>query len=189
MHLSLADNVGDERGIEQDLERSAAPLAIHTRHQLLGDDGLEVEREIEQELAVFVLRHQMEDAIQRLVGIVGMQSGETKVSSLGELQGKLHGLLTPDLADQDHVRRLTQRTFQRHIERLGVDPHLSLGHQTATMLMDELHRIFHRQNMTIGMLVAIADHRRLGGRFTRPGGANKQHQPPLGHRHLLQDFG
>ncbi len=52
-----------------------------------------LKEEIEQELAVFRLRHQMEDAIQRLVGVVGVQGGEAEVARFGKLDGQFHGFL------------------------------------------------------------------------------------------------
>ena len=50
----------------------------------------------------------MQDAIQRLVGIVGVQGGEAEVPRLGELDGELHGLLGADFTDEDDIRGLAQ---------------------------------------------------------------------------------
>ena len=187
MHLSLADDVGDERGVEQDLEGGDPALPMSGGEQLLGDDGAQVEGEIEQELAVLLLGDQMQDAIQRLVGIVGVQGGEAEVPRLGELDGELHGLLGADFTDEDDIRGLAQGIFEGDIEGCGVDPHLPLGHQAAIVLMDELHRILHRQDVAVTVLVAKADHGRLGGGLAGTGGADEEHQPAFGHGDLLQD--
>ncbi|MNH20182.1 hypothetical protein D3C79_799420 [compost metagenome] len=111
------------------------------------------------------------------------------MARLGKLDGQLHGLLVADLADEDDIRRLAHGVLERHIEGFGIDPHLPLGDQAATVLMHELHRIFHRQDVTVPVLVAITNHGRLGGGLAGAGGADEQHQPALGHGHLLQDGG
>ena len=135
-----------DRGVEQDLEGGDPALPVSGGEQLLGDDGAQVEGEIEQELAVLLLGDQMQDAIQRLVGIVGVQGGKAEVSRLGELDGELHGLLGADFTNEDDIRGLAQGVFEGDIEGCGVDPHLPLGHQTAIVLMDELHRdVYKRQ--------------------------------------------
>ncbi|MNH40004.1 hypothetical protein D3C79_1012530 [compost metagenome] len=54
------------------------------------------------------------------------------------------------------------------------------------MLVDELHRILHRQYVAIAVLVAVADHGRLGGGLAGARGADEQHQAALGHGDLLQ---
>ncbi len=69
-------------------EGRTAAASVQAGQQLLGHDGTQVEGEIEQELAVFLLRDQVQDAVQRLVGIVGVQGGEAEVAGLGKLQGK-----------------------------------------------------------------------------------------------------
>ena len=66
-------------------------------------------------------------------------------------------------------------------------PTLPLGHQTAIVLMDELHRILHRQDVAVTVLVAKADHGRLGGGLAGASGADEEHQPAFGHGDLLQD--
>ena len=58
----------------------------------------------------------MQDAIQRLVGIVGVQGGEAEVPRLGELDGELHGLLGADFTDEDDIRGLAQGSFEGDIE-------------------------------------------------------------------------
>ncbi|MNM45568.1 hypothetical protein D3C81_564940 [compost metagenome] len=57
------------------------------------------------------------------------------------------------------------------------------------MLVDELHRILHRQYVAVAVLVAITDHGRLGGGLASPRGTDEQHQPAFGHGHILQDGG
>jgi hypothetical protein len=52
--------------------------------------------------------------------------------------------------------------------------------------MDELHRILHRQDVAVTVLVAKADHGRLGGGLAGASGADEEHQPAFGHGDLLQ---
>ncbi|MCY1435404.1 hypothetical protein D9M71_514990 [compost metagenome] len=130
----------------------------------------------------------MDDPLQRLVGVVGVQGRQAQVAGFGEGHGVVHGFPRADFADHDHVRRLAQGVLQRHFEGLGVQPHLALGDDAALVLVDELDGVFDGDDVAGGILVAIADHRRQRGGLTGTGGTDEDHQAALGHRQLLEDF-
>jgi hypothetical protein len=54
------------------------------------------------------------------------------------------------------------------------------------MFVDELDRILDRDDVILRMLVAMADHRRQGGRFARAGRADDDHQTARHHRDVFQ---
>ncbi len=188
VHLALADQVGGQRGVQQHLDHRPPPLAVGGRHQLLGDDGLEVQRQVHPHLAMTVGREEVDDPLQRLVGVVRVQGRQAQVAGLGEGHGVVHGLPRAHLADHDHVRRLAQGVLQRHLEGVGVQPHLALGDDAALVLVDVLDRVLDGDDVPGGVLVAVADHRRQRGGLAGAGGADEDHQAALGQRQLLEDF-
>ena len=71
-------------------------------------------------------REEIEDALDRLVGVVGVKRGHAKVAGLGEGDRGFHRFVIADLADQDHVRRLAQGVLQRVRVGQGVEADLAL---------------------------------------------------------------
>ena len=96
----------------------------------------------------------------------------------------LHRLAVANLADHDHIGRLTQRILQRHLPVQRIHPHLAVRHDAVLVHMHELHRILDRDDVAVTVLVAVADHRRQRRRFARTGRPHHQDQPALGHRQL-----
>src|SRR6185312_10222413 len=125
--LALEDQVRDQGRVEQDLQRRHAALAVRLLDEALGDDALDVEREVHQQLMAALFREQVDDAVQGLVGAVGMQGREAEVAGLGELHRVLHGLAVADLTDQDHVRRLAQGVLEGDLPVVRVHAHFALG--------------------------------------------------------------
>src|SRR5690606_33787933 len=79
MNLALADQVGGQWRIKQYFNCRTPALAVRSWYQLLGDDRLEVERQIHPDLVVLLRREEVDDPVQRLVGVVGVQGTETEV--------------------------------------------------------------------------------------------------------------
>jgi hypothetical protein len=66
-------------------------------------------------------------------------------------------------------------------------PDLALGDDAVLVRVHELDRVLDGDDVTLAVLVAVADHRRQRGRLARAGAADHDHQPALGHRDVLQD--
>jgi len=99
---------------------------------------------------------------------------ENEVAGLRRLERRLGGLLVTKLADQDHVGILAQHTPECLHEGLGVEPHLALGHDAAAVWVDDLDRVFDRDDVLPARSVDLVDHRREGRRFSRPGRAGDE---------------
>ena len=97
-----------------------------------------------------------------------------------------HRLAVADLADQDHVGRLAQRVLQRHLPAQRVHADFAVRDDAAAVRMHELDRVLDRHDVTLAVLVAMADHRRQRVRLARAGRAHHDDQPALGHHHVLQ---
>ena len=157
------------------------------RNQLLRDHALEVQRQVHQQLVAAVLGEEVDDAVHRLVGVVGMQGAQHQVAGFGEGDRVVHALAGAHLADHDHVGRLAQGVLQRVLPAVGVDADLALGDDAAFVLVHELDRVLDGDDVPGGVLVAVADHRRQRGRFAGAGGADENDDAALGHRQGLDD--
>ena len=72
----LKDQLGHQRGVEQDLHRRNQPRLVLARQQALRNERLYVEGQIHQHLRPFLLGEKINDAIEGLIGIVGMQGSQ-----------------------------------------------------------------------------------------------------------------
>jgi len=70
------------------------------------------------------------------------------MSRLGKGDCMLHGFSVADLADQDHVRGLSQGVLQRVVPGMRVDAHFPMCDKRLQRLMYELDRVFHRDDVT-----------------------------------------
>ena len=126
-----------------------------------------------------LVREEVEHALDRLVGVVGVQRAEHQVPGLGEVERGLDGLEVAHLADQDHVRRLAQRALERGGERRGVDADFALRDHAALVRVDELDRVLDGEDVPARVLIAVVDQRGERGRLARAGGAGHQDQAAL----------
>ena len=112
MRLALADQVADARGRDEHLGRDAAALAVGGRDQRLGDDALEADRELGADLALLGGREDVDDAVDGLRRVLGVERGEDEVAGLGRGQRRADRLHVAHLADEDHVGVLAQRGLE-----------------------------------------------------------------------------
>ena len=87
---------------------SGTAFAINRQYQTLRNNRPQVCRHVHEKLLPALFRKEVDDAIQCLVGIVGVQSRERQMSGLRELDTELHGFAIADLSEQDDVRCLAQ---------------------------------------------------------------------------------
>ena len=187
-HVTFANQVSRQRRIQQNFHTGATPLPVAGRNQLLRHHGFEVERQIHPQLSMPLRRKEVQNAIQRLVGIVGVKRTQTEVPRFSEGNGMLHGFTGTHLADHDHIRRLPQHVLQRHFERLGINAHFPLSNDAPFVLVHEFDGIFHGDNVAATVLVAVPDHRRQRGGLTRSRRPDKNNQPALGHRQVFDNI-
>ena len=133
----------------------------------------DVQRQVHQQLLAPLVREEVDDAIERLVGAVRVQRRQHQVSGLGELNAVLHRLAVADLTDQDDIGRLAQGVLQRGVPGIGVHADLAMRDDAALVLVDVLDRILDRYDVAARLLVAVADHRGQRGGFARAGAARR----------------
>ena len=186
--LALEDQVGDQRRVEQDLDRGDPALALRRGKQALARPApFEVQRQVHQQLGAPLFREEIDDAVERLVGAVGVQGGHAEVAGLGEGHRVFHGLAVAHLAHQDHVGRLAQGVLQRRASQLSVSMPSS-----RWVMMQFLCGCTNSIGSSMVMmwpkvvLVAVVDHRGQRSALARAGGAHEDDQAALGHGHVFE---
>ena len=147
MCFSLADQVADRRGRNENLTGDDAAPAVEGRQQLLGDDSLQGDRELRADLALLRRREDVDDPIDGLRRRLGVKSGEDQVACLGRGQGGGDRLQVAHLADQDHVRVLAQGGAQAEGEVGGIGADLALVDNRAFVVVKELDRVLDREDV------------------------------------------
>src|SRR5688572_9489431 len=186
MHLALEDQVGDQGGVQHDLDCRSPPLALLLRDKPLRNQRADVERQVHQHLVLTLFREEVDDAVERLVGAVGVQRRHAQVTGLGKGDGVVHGVAVADLADQDHVRGLAQRVLERRVPRVGVHAHFALGDDAVLVVVHVLDRVLDGDDVPVAVLVAITDHRRERRGFPRARAAHHDDEAALGHDYVLE---
>ena len=128
--LALLDEVAD-RGVGDQHLVGGDQAAADPRDQPLVDDAGERGGELDAHLGLLVGGEDVDDAGERLRGVVGVQRGEDQVAGLGDGQREPDRLQVAHLADQQHVGVLAQRRAQRVGERRGVGADLALVDRRA----------------------------------------------------------
>src|SRR4051794_28903873 len=101
-----------------------------------------------------------------------MQSPEDEMAGLGRGQRRRNRFEVAHLADEDHVRVLTQGGTERLREAHGIRADLALIDDAALVTVQELDRVLDREDVLGTVPVDLVDQRRERGRLTgagRPG--------------------
>ena len=120
-------------------------------------DALEHEGQLGPDLLLLVGREDVDDTVDRLRGRVGVQRGQGQVAGLGDGEAGRDGLQVAQFADQDHVGVLAEGILERVGEALGVGPDFALVDDAGLVPVDELDRVFHRDDVTLPLLVDLVD--------------------------------
>ena len=134
-------------------------------------------------------REELDIAADRLGRVDGVHRREHEVAGLGRLQRGLGRLGVAQLADQDHVRVLTEHAAQRLVERLGVEPDLALVDDAVHVRVEDLDRILDRDDVLPPRPVDVAEHRGERRRLARAGRAGDEHEAAVLGRELLDAGG
>ena len=134
-------------------------------------------------------REDVNDAVDRLGGAVGVQRREGQVARLGDRQTGVDRLVVAHFADEHDVWVLTEGVLQRGAERLGVRSHFALIDDAPLVLVDELDWIFDGEDMPLPLAIDLVDHRREGGGLPRARRAGDEHEAARLLRELGDDGG
>ncbi len=139
--LTPADQVANRVGGDHNLNRRVALAIVGRGNQLLGDHSEESERDLLADLRLVSGRERIQNAGDGLRGIVGMQRGEHQMPGLGRSQNSGDGLRIAHLADQNHIRSLTQNAAHGAGEIRSIAAHLNLLDDGAAIGVHEFNGI------------------------------------------------
>ena len=88
-----------------------------------------------------------DDALDGLGGVDGVERREHQMAGFRRGQRDFDRLAVAHLADQNHLRRLTQRRPQRERERRRIGVQLALVHRALLVRVQELDRILDGQDV------------------------------------------
>jgi hypothetical protein len=173
------DHVAHAAGHAQDLAAGDPPAAVGRGHEALRHRALQRAGDHRPHLLVHVRREEVDQAVDGLGGVDGVDRREDEVTGLRRAERGMHGLLVAHLADQDDVRVLAQDAAQRALERAGVHADLALVDDRLLVLVQELDRVLDRHDVPGPRRVDVVDHRGQRRRLARAGGAGEQHDAAL----------
>ena len=176
--LALTDEVRDGRSHDENLGRHRTTLAARPLHEGLADDTLQGGRELGPHLPLLVRREDIDDAVDGLRGILGVQRGEHQMPGLCCSERNRNGLQVAQLTDQDHIGVLPQHVPERVGEAVGVRADLALIHERHLVAVQELDRVLDRHDVVGAGAVDQVDERGQGGRLARAGRTSYQHEAP-----------
>ena len=174
--LALADEVADRRRGDQHLGGDDPPTTVGGLREGLADHALQGHRQLGAYLLLLVRREHVDDAVDRLGGVLGVQGREDQVAGLGRGQRHRDGLQVAHLADQDDVGVLAQHVLERVGEGPGVLADLALVDQAALVLVQELDRVLDGHDVVLAGPVGQVDQRRERRRLAGAGGAGHEHE-------------
>ena len=129
----------------------------------------------------------VDDPVDRLGGVVGVQGGEHQVAGLGHGEGDLDRLDVTHLTDQENVGVLPQGRAECPVERGAVKPDLPLADGRQLVVMHILDRVLNREDVACTRLVDAVDDGSQRGRLSRAGRPGDQNESagqigqPFGH--------
>ncbi len=141
---------------------------------------------LSEQLLAPLLGEEIDDAVERLVGAVGVQGGQHQVAGFGELNPVFHGLAVADFADENHVGRLAQRVLERQMPAVAIDADLAVRDDAPLVRMHVLDGILDRDDVAAGLLVPVSDHRGQRRRLARTRAADQNHEAALRQHDFLQ---
>ena len=109
------------------------------------------------------------------------------MTGFSKLNAVFHCFLVTNLTDQDHVRCLSQSVFQGRMPGISVDTDFALSNYASLMRMNVFDRVLNRNDMALGVRVAVPDHCSKRCRLTRTGSANNDDQAALVHDNVLEN--
>ena len=144
--LALPNEVPHRVVGHQDLE-GGDHAAADPRHQPLRDHRSQGAGQLDPDLLLPEGREDVDDSVDGLSGIVGVQRREHQVARLGQRQGELDGLEVSHLTDEEDVGVLPESGTQRPLERRAVEADLALVDGGEIVLVHVLDRVLDREDV------------------------------------------
>jgi hypothetical protein len=122
-------------------------------------------------------REEVDDAVDRLHGVDGVEGREHEVAGLGRAQRGGDRLLVAHLADEDDVGVLAHRRAHGATEGLGVDADLPLLDRRQLVVVEDLDGVLDGDHVHLAGAVDVVDHGGERRGFPRTGGPVTRTRP------------
>ena len=152
------------RGVSSMISSRGDSTAV-AKDKSLGNDGPEVQRELQIDLRMSLHREKVHDAFDGLVGIIRCKVPEAEVTCFRERNGGFHGFRIPDFADEDHVGAC-RRVFLSALPNEWVSKPTYAESRSTFVMMDELDRVFHTDDVPRVHRIPVIDHGGQGRRLS-----------------------
>src|SRR5450759_4584403 len=187
MDARIADHVPYCRGRDHNLDRRDSRTPVLGGHELPGDDRLYGGRQLKPDLGLLERGEDIDNAVDALGSVLGVEGGEHQVAGLSRGQSGLDGLEVSHLTDQYDVGVLAQGVLQGVGERVRVRAHLALVDDALLVQVEELDRVLDGDDVLFpGGIYQVHDGGEGGG-LALAGRAGHQDEPPGQPRELLDD--
>ena len=186
--VGVQDEVADPVRGHHDLDGGHAASAVGAREQALRDDALERAGKHDADLLLLVEREEVDDAVDGLGGVDGVQGAEHEVPRLGGGERRGDRLGVAHLADEDVVGVLAKHVLESRHVAVGVEADLTLVDDRLLVFVQDFDGVLDRDDVPAHGVVDVVDHRRQRGGLARTGGAGDEHQAARFQRDTLDDL-
>ena len=145
--------------------------------------------ELRADLRLLRGRKRVNDAVDRFGRARGVERAEDQVARLRSRQRELDRFQIAHFTHEDDVRIFAQRGLERIGEGEGVHAQFALVDETFFRLVNELDRVFDRDDVAFKGIVEIVDHGGQGRRFAGTGRAGHENQVPFLYRRAVARSG
>ena len=179
--VGVEDEVTYTVGRDHHLHGRHAAFAVGHGKQALRDDGLQRAGQHDAHLLLLVQREEVDDAVDGLGGVDGVECAQDEVARLSCRERGAHRLRVAHLADEDHVGVLTQHVLQGRHVGVGVQAYLALVDHRLVVAVQDLDGVLDGDDVTAQVMVDVVDHRGQGRRLATARGPS--HQDHAARRH------
>ena len=172
---AVLDHLGDLRRVLQHLDRRGQ-LSFFRLDQLQRNDSAQDQRKLTADLFVLIGREAVDDSIDGLRRVVGVQRRKDQMAGFRCREHRGHRLDIAHLADHDHVGILAHGVAQRLAKARRVGSDLALGNRRGLVDEQKLDRIFNGHDVQRLFLGDLGDHCRERRRFSRSGRTGDDHE-------------
>jgi len=144
------------------------PLASCLGTKALRDERLEVQRQVHQELRATLFGEEVDHAVERLVGAVGVNRCHAQVAPFRRRRWSAPSSRGSRISPIRITSGAWRSVFFSADSQLSVSsPHLALRHHAVLVRVHEFHRVLDRDDVALAVLVAPVDHGGKRGRLAR----------------------
>src|ERR1019366_5507459 len=168
------DQFFNRGGVDHDFQRGRHAAADGADHALT-DDGLHAARQLTANLFAFLGLERIQDAIDGLRGVRGVERGQNQMPRVRRADGCAETDRVAHFANHDDVRVLPQNVLERVMKGEGVQADFALLDHGLIVFENIFDRIFKGDEMFFEIGVDVFDHRRERGGFAGTGGTRDEY--------------